>query len=197
MKRFLAIFSSYLILVFLMVAVLDFFLTPKIRDIVTQNIENEMSGIARIITLMPEENIARHVPEIAKELNMRVTLIDQSGQVISDSQADAEKMENHLTRPEIEQARTVGYGKASRFSITLQESMLYVALPIKENAVIKGYIRLARPLTEVRESLDHLYHVIMLTLYIIAIPSFLLALIFSRSIASRLTPVEEALKKKV
>ncbi len=66
MKRFLAIFSSYLILVFLTIAVLDFFLTPKIRDIVTQNIENEMSGIARIISLMPRENIARDVPEIAK-----------------------------------------------------------------------------------------------------------------------------------
>ncbi len=61
MKRFLAIFSSYLILVFLMIAVLDFFLTPKIRDIVTNNIENEMSGIARIITLMPRENVTDRV----------------------------------------------------------------------------------------------------------------------------------------
>jgi len=194
MIRFLKIFSSYLLIVLLVIAVLDFFLTPKIGDIVTKSIEDEMFSIARIITLMPVENIARKVPEIAKQSNMRLTIIDPSGRVISDSQVDAEKMDNHLTRPEIEQARTVGYGKASRFSITLQESMLYVALPIKENAVIKGYIRLARPLTEVRESLDHLYHVIMLTLYIIAIPSFLLALIFSRSIASRLTPVKEALK---
>jgi two-component system phosphate regulon sensor histidine kinase PhoR len=144
---------------------------------------------------MPVENIARNVPEIAKQSNMRLTIIDPTGRVISDSQADAEKMDNHLNRPEIQQATTTGYGKASRFSITLQESMLYVALPIKENAVIKGYIRLARPLTEVRESLDHLYHVIMLTLYIIALPSLLLALIFSRSIASRLTTVEKTLKK--
>ncbi|MGD1153708.1 MAG: hypothetical protein ABR911_12675 [Syntrophales bacterium] len=195
MKRFLKIFSSYLIVILLVIAVLDFFLTPKIRDIITKSIEDEMFGIARIITLMPVENIARNVPEIAKQSNMRLTIIDPTGRVISDSQADAEKMDNHLNRPEIQQAITTGYGKASRFSITLQESMLYVALPIKENAVIKGYIRLARPLTEVRESLDHLYHVIMLTLYIIALPSLLLALIFSRSIASRLTTVEKTLKK--
>jgi two-component system phosphate regulon sensor histidine kinase PhoR len=195
MKRFLAIFSSYLIIVFLMIAVLDFFLTPNIRDIVTTNIENEMSGIARIISLMPRENIARNVPEIAKELNMRVTLIDQSGQVISDSQADAAKMDNHLNRPEIQQAAKTGYGKAARFSTTLQESMLYIALPMKDNTAVKAYVRLARPLAEVTESLNHLYRVIYLTLFIIVLPSILLAIIFSRSIVSRLTPVEEALKK--
>ena len=187
MKRFLAIFSSYLILVFLMIAVLDFFLTPKIRDIVTNNIENEMSGIARIITIMPRDNITDRASVIAKELNMRVTLIDQSGQVISDSQADAAKMDNHLNRPEIQQAVKTGYGKAVRFSTTLQESMLYIALPIKENAAVRGYVRLARPLVEVTESLNHLYRVIYLTLFIIILPSILLAIIFSRSIVSRLT----------
>jgi len=187
MKRFLAIFSSYLILVFLMIAVLDFFLTPKIRDIVTQNIEHEMSAVARIITLMPGENITRNVPEIAKQSNMRVTLIDPSGQVISDSQADPAKMDNHLNRPEIQQAAQTGYGKAARFSTTLQESMLYIALPIKENAAVKGYVRLARPLVEVTEALNHLYRVIYLTLLIIALPSILLAIIFSRSIASQIT----------
>lgn len=94
-------------------------------------------------------------------------------------------MENHLDRPEIQQAKTEGRGKSSRFSVTLQESMLYIALPIKENDEIKGYIRIARPLVEVRKSLDQLYHALYLTLYIIAIPSILLALFFSRKIVSR------------
>jgi len=197
MVRFLKIFSSYLIIVLLMIAIIDFFLTPKIRDIITKSIEDEMFSVARIITLMPVENISSNVPEIAKQSNMRVTFIDPSGGVISDSQADAKKMENHLNRPEVQQAMTTGAGKATRFSITLQQNMLYIALPVKENAVIKGYIRLARPLTEVRDSLDHLYHLIVLSVFIIAIPSLLLAVIFSRSIASRFTPVEEALKKNM
>jgi len=184
-RDFLKVFASYLILVLLAIAVLDFFLTPKIVDIMTKNIEDDMFGIARIITLMPKENTANKLPEIAKQLNIRVTLIDSAGRVISDSQADAKQMENHLNRPEIQQARTDGRGKASRFSVTLQESMLYVALPIKENSEIKGYIRLARPLIEVRKSLDQLYQAIYLTLYIIAIPSILLAFIFSRTIVSR------------
>jgi two-component system phosphate regulon sensor histidine kinase PhoR len=197
MKRFIRIFSSYLLIVLLVIAVLDFFLTPKIRDIITKSIEDEMFGIAGIITLMPGEDIARNVPVIARQSNMRVTLIDPSGRVISDSQAEAEKMDNHLNRPEIQQAAKTGYGKAARFSTTLQESMLYIALPVKENSTLKGYVRLARPLVEVTESLNQLYRVIYLTLFIIVLPSILLAIIFSRSIASRLTPVEEALKKNL
>ncbi|HET6461168.1 MAG TPA: hypothetical protein VFG29_10320 [Syntrophales bacterium] len=187
MVRFFKIFSSYLIIVLLMIAIVDFFLTPKIRDIITKSVEDEMFGVAGIITLMPVENIAPNVPEIAKQSNMRVTFIDPSGGVISDSQADAGKMENHLNRPEVQQAITTGHGKATRFSTTLQENMLYIALPVKENTVIKGYIRLARPLVEITKSINHLYHVIYLTLFIIALPSILLAIIFSRNIASRLT----------
>jgi two-component system phosphate regulon sensor histidine kinase PhoR len=184
-RSFLKVFGSYLILVLLAIAVLDFFLTPKIQDIMTKSIEDDMFGIARIISLMPGETQKDMVPEIARQLNLRVTVIDKAGRVIYDSQAEAKQMENHLDRPEIQQAKTEGRGKSSRFSVTLQESMLYIALPIKENEEIKGYIRIARPLVEVRKSLDQLYHALYLTLYIIAIPSILLALIFSKQIVSR------------
>jgi two-component system phosphate regulon sensor histidine kinase PhoR len=184
-RSFLKVFGSYLILVLLAIAVLDFFLTPKIQDIMAKSIEEDMISFARIISLMPGETQKDMVPEIARQLNLRVTLIDKAGRVIYDSQTDAKQMENHLDRPEIQQAKTEGRGKASRFSVTLQESMLYIALPLKENEEIKGYIRLARPLVEVRKSLDQLYHALYLTLYIIAIPSILLAFYFSRKIVAR------------
>jgi two-component system, OmpR family, phosphate regulon sensor histidine kinase PhoR len=183
--RFLKAFASYVILVLLAIAVMDFFLTPKIKDIIAKSIEDEMIGIAKTIALMPGGSIESKVPEIAKELNMRVTLVDPSGRVIADSEADAKKMDNHLNRPEIEQARMGGQGKATRFSVTLQESMLYVALPIQEKNEMKGYIRLAHSRAKVSESLDDLYQALYLTMYIIAIPSLILAFIFSRKIGAR------------
>jgi two-component system phosphate regulon sensor histidine kinase PhoR len=186
-SNFLKVFVSYLILVLLAIVVLDFFLTPRIQGIMTKSIEDDMFGIAKIVSLMPKEDIENKVKEIAEELSLRVTLIDPIGRVISDSQTDAKQMDNHMNRPEIQQAKTEGRGKATRFSTTIQESMLYIALPIKDNTNIKGYIRLARPLVEVRQSLDYLYQSIYLTLYIIAIPSLLLALLFSRIIVRRLS----------
>jgi two-component system phosphate regulon sensor histidine kinase PhoR len=186
--RFLKVFLSYVILVLLAIAVMDFFLTPRISDIITKSIEDEMIGIAKTIALMPGKDMESKVPEIAEQSGMRVTLIDPYGGVMADSEAHAKKMENHLNRPEIEQARIEGQGKATRFSVTLQENMLYVAVAMKEKNELKGYIRLAHPLGKVRESLDHLYQVLYLTMYIIAIPSLILAFIFSRKIGSRLNP---------
>ncbi|MBP8985169.1 MAG: hypothetical protein KBG12_05405 [Syntrophobacterales bacterium] len=189
MKRltFLKVFASYLILILITAAVLDFFLTQQIKDIMAKGMEDELFSIARITAFIPGERIQSDIPEIAKQLNVRLTLIDTSGLVLADSQADASKMDNHLNRPEIQQAVKEGKGKSSRFSVTIQESMLYVALPVKENSRIKGYIRLARPMTAVTKSIDILYRAIHLTLYIIAIPSLILALLFSRYMAARLT----------
>lgn len=184
--RFLKVFVSYLILVLLTLAVLDFFLTPRIRDIIMQSIEGQMVGTAKAIALMPRKDLEPKVPEIARQLGMRVTLIDTSGRVIADSEADANMMENHLNRPEIEQALAEGQGETTRFSVTLQESMLYVALPVREQDEMKGYVRLAHSLGKVRESLDHLYLAIYWTMYIIAIPSLILAFVFSRKIGHRL-----------
>ena len=184
--RFLKVFVSYVILVLLTLGVLDFFLTPKIRDILTQNIEDRMIGTARAVSLMPGKDFAAKVPDIAGQLGMRVTFIDPSGRVLADSEADAKIMENHLNRPEIQQALSQGQGRATHFSTTLKVNMLYVAVPVKEGSEVAGYLRLAHPLGKVRESLDHLYQAIYWTMYIIAIPSLVLAFFFSRRIGARL-----------
>lgn len=184
--RFLKVFVSYVVLVLLTLAVLDFFLAPKIRDILTRNIEDRMFGTAQAIVLMPGKDIEPRVREIAGQLGMRVTLVDPAGRVVADSEADARTMGNHLDRPEIQQAVSQGQGRATHFSTTLKVNMLYVAVPVKEKNEVVGYLRLAHPLGKVRESLDHLYQAIYWTMYIIAVPSLVLAFFFSRRIGSRL-----------
>lgn len=191
MKTFIKIFSSYLILILLTIAVLDFFLMPRINQLMTVSIEDEMFGIARMMTMTPREQLTGKVHELSKQLNVRITLIDAAGTVVSESNTDQNKMDNHLTRPEIIQAKNEGQGKASRFSTTLQESMLYVAVPIKDRQGIKGYVRLSRPLVAIRKSLDHLNWALYMTLYIIALPSLILSLIFSRMIHKRIACAEE------
>jgi two-component system phosphate regulon sensor histidine kinase PhoR len=188
MKRllFLKVFASYLVLIVLSLAVLDFFLTPRITELMTKGIEEEMLSMAKTIALLPEEGLAGKVPDIAASLGVRVTLVDAKGRVAADSDADIAKMDNHLDRPEIRQASQEGSGKASRFSNTIRESLLYVAVARKDGGMVTGYIRLARSLAKVGESLDHFYRVFYLTLYIIAIPSILLAFFFARAVTSKM-----------
>lgn len=191
MKTFIKVFSSYLILILLTIAVLDFFLMPRINQLMTVSIEDEMFGMARMMTMTPREQIAAKVNDLSKQLNVRITIIDATGKVMLESDTDQRKMDNHLTRPEIIQAKNEGQGKASRFSTTLQESELYVAVPIKDRQEIKGYVRLARPLVAIRKSLEHLNWALYMTLYIIAIPSLILSIIFARMICRRIACAEE------
>ena len=75
--RFLKVFVSYVILVLLTLAVLDFFLTPKIRDILTQNIEDRMIGTATAVALLPGKDLDAKVPDIARQLGMRATYMGE------------------------------------------------------------------------------------------------------------------------
>jgi two-component system phosphate regulon sensor histidine kinase PhoR len=49
----------------------------------------------------------------------RVTLVAPDGTVLYDSTADAEQMENHLSRPEIKAALAGGSGQTHRYSVPL------------------------------------------------------------------------------
>ena len=73
------------------------------------------------------------VERIARTLDIRVTLIDIQGEVIADSSIPSGKLyaiENHWKRPEVQDAITKGYGEKTRYSQTVKEHMLYMAIPV-------------------------------------------------------------------
>ena len=51
-----------------------------------------------------------------KGSDKRITLIDFDGTVIADTTSNAEKMDNHMSREEIEEAYDNGWGSSSRYS---------------------------------------------------------------------------------
>ena len=85
---------------------------------------------------------------IGTVIKARVTLIAPNGTVIGDSDVKAERLaqlENHLQRPEVQEALKTGSGSALRYSDTLRTSMLYSAIPYGSGST-EGIIRLAMPL---------------------------------------------------
>jgi two-component system phosphate regulon sensor histidine kinase PhoR len=54
----------------------------------------------------------------ANLLEARITIIAPDGTVLGESDAIRETMDNHLNRPEIQQAIADGFGKTTRFSQT-------------------------------------------------------------------------------
>jgi two-component system phosphate regulon sensor histidine kinase PhoR len=94
---------------------------------------------------------------IGRLIAARVTFIGPDGTVVGDSQVDTGELaglENHATRPEIQQARAEGLGIARRHSATVQTDMLYVAVPVRgQSAAGLSEVRLAVALTDVQNQL--------------------------------------------
>lgn len=69
--------------------------------------------------------------------NTRVTLIDASGKVLYDSGKQEEHLENHLDRPEIQEALKSGSGQDVRRSETLDQDMFYYAVRLDNGTVLR------------------------------------------------------------
>ena len=87
-------------------------------------------------------NIKTIVKSLHNELNLRITIINEEGTVIADSDKDIANIKNHANRVEIIQARNKGLRKDTRLSDTVKKDLLYIAkkVTIANNIY---YIRMA------------------------------------------------------
>lgn len=123
---------------------------------------------------------------IGAVLKARVTLISPDGSVIGDSdvaQTRLAQLENHLQRPEVQEALKNGSGSALRYSDTLRTSMLYSTMAYG-NGTIEGVIRLALPLEYLASAKNSMYGVVggatAVTILIALLFSYLLSNLTSK-----------------
>lgn len=94
---------------------------------------------------------------IEQNSGTRITVILTSGKVVGDSEQNPDSMDNHGDRPEVIAALLDGRGEAVRFSYTLQQNMMYVALPLTDGGNTIGVIRASLPLSRLDETLHSAY----------------------------------------
>ena len=96
----------------------------------------------------------------------RFTLIKTDGTVACDSHHEPLSMENHSLRPEVVDALRGGSGQSLRFSQTLQEQMLYVAIKASPSGTI---LRGAIPLQALQHTLRLIDFSIIIFLMLISL----------------------------
>jgi two-component system phosphate regulon sensor histidine kinase PhoR len=69
--------------------------------------------------------------------DIRITLIDEDGTVLMDTNADIGGMGNHGERPEIKQAQLKGTGKDVRKSETVEKNTFYYAMKMKDGDILR------------------------------------------------------------
>ncbi|MBW6486968.1 MAG: PAS domain-containing protein [Syntrophobacterales bacterium] len=138
---------SFLVVGIVVFATASIWLQSELKKELLVRFEEELTAEAGIIATMPVAKIRANAEKLSRLARARLTLIDAEGKVLADTLSSPGKMESHLNRSEIQEARLRGKGEASRYSSTLQEKMFYVAVPLASET--PGYVRLARPVTEV------------------------------------------------
>ena len=182
-KLFFRILFSYFAVILLVAVIVGFFFTEQVRRNETRKIEESLLNYARLTALLPLPDMADQIGHLEKVSEARVTVIDAGGHVLADSKVDAPRMEDHMNRPEVQEARIKGSGKAIRQSHTLQVDMLYVALALRDGGSIRGYVRMARSLLEVEHAVDRMYGSLYRAIGFALVPALLLAFLYTWKIS--------------
>ncbi|RKY34121.1 MAG: hypothetical protein DRP69_05560, partial [Candidatus Duberdicusella sinuisediminis] len=152
----------------------------------------------KVLPLIEEKDFKRLdslVKEIGRDIKTRITIIAPSGEVLADSEKNPEFMENHNDRPEVKQAKIKGSGKSLRFSTTVKEEMLYVAIPVKSKEKFLGVLRVSLFLKDINKLLNNLKNRIFGIVIFMTFLSLLGAFFFSKNLSYPLKELVSASKK--
>jgi len=162
-----------------------------------ENLRNTLRTEADLIA----RDVINHLREgrISPELNnlvndyagitrVRVTIILPDGQVIGESGRDPLQVENHLNRPEVQQALRDGEGSAVRFSDTVRQRLYYLALRIDDNNQPLGVVRLASSIEKIESDLLELRNTILGNAVLAIILTILLAFLVANQ---TITPLRQ------
>jgi len=168
-----------------------YFVGPFIERFRLDEVQRHLSKKANLISLSinslsKETNLQEFVRKSGKNSNIRITIMDTNGVVFADSEKDPSLMENHrnqFKRKEIEQSIKNGLGVSQRYSTTINEDMLYVAI-LRDYNDSPFIIRTSESMKSLYVSIDRARNRIILIsviIMVIVIPS----VIFVSSLITR------------
>jgi signal transduction histidine kinase len=165
----------------------------SLRRHLEQDIRSTLEREARLVTrALPADSLAwqSQVERMARETELRITLIASDGRVVAESDEPSEaipRIENHRNRPEVAAALEGRVGSDRRHSATVNRSLLYVAVPGGP-----AVVRVAAPLIGVDEIVRRSQTSIFNAAAVALLIGIILALVAARSVARPLTDISLA-----
>jgi two-component system phosphate regulon sensor histidine kinase PhoR len=191
----------FILLVLAGMGILGFYMVDSTRNTQIHHLETQLTNEARLVAeislpAFADSGKQSELDSIAKttgkEIQARITLIAKDGTVLGDTEQDPLTMENHATRPEVVAALSSGVGQSTRYSATLHENMMYVALPVMNQGQVLGIARVALPLTTVENWINSAVMTIVSAIAIVAILVILAAALIARMITRPMRQITKA-----
>lgn len=130
------IFRSSMLTVFLVLIATIALIMGVLFRFFEKQIQTELANEAGFLARAVENEGAGYFDGF-DSTNNRVTLIDQNGTVLFDSEADARTLDNHADREEIKAAMEEGKGTSIRYSTTLTEKTVNYALRLSDGCILR------------------------------------------------------------
>ena len=134
--------------------------STMIRSVTLTQTEKHLHQSANVVHSLLEKSIAQDFDDFCKNAGtdlVRVTVINFDGEVLGDSHTRISDLDNHAQRPEIKIAYNGLAGFSTRYSDSLRQQMMYIALPVTELWGQKVVLRLSSSIDDVLGGLKKIH----------------------------------------
>ena len=195
---------SYTSLIVISVAALSIYIFGFVLEFHTSSLQNRLEQQTALlgkfatqyfqgdITLEELKNISQDVGDIVEG---RTTVIAVDGKVIVDSWEDPNVMDNHLDRPEIQDAMSNGTGKSTRYSTTVKQDLIYTAILIKHEESMRGITRIAIPKSDLSLTYNTIIATIAFSSLLVISFSIVLGFYLARRTSRALRAISESARR--
>jgi len=193
------LYGAFIFLTFIAVFVLNFYVSLRLRGNFEEKISEKLRSSAILVGNILKEDLLEQkqqeiqetIKNLSSQLGSRITIIQQDGRVLGDSEKEPSLMENHKDRPEFIEAMENGFGQSARPSDTLGYNMKYVAVRVGDGERVLGVVRFALPLSEVQLQIQLIYRVVLFGAIAAIIIALIVAYFVSKSITSPIREMKE------
>ena len=133
--------------------------------------------------------------DLGSRTSTRISLILPNGRVVADSDEDVHQMDDHSFRPEIKVALGGQTASSVRFSRTLQQRMMYYAVPVSQNGEVVGVVRTAIPVHAMDQVLQRLRRQVFSGAFLMALVTAIMSFVAYRRMSRPLIAMKEGAER--
>lgn len=185
--------GTYILIIIITITISVVFSWNKINDYFLERAEKESKIQANLLLDLIEKdqnviyNFQEFVTEYSSKTSSRLTIIDEDGIVLADSEKDYREMENHAYREEVASAIKGKPTTSLRYSNTMGMYYYYHAVPLNIND-INGVLRVSIPVKEVENITLIMIGIIVFGTIIGSIIAFIIAYFFTKKL---MAPIDD------
>jgi two-component system, OmpR family, phosphate regulon sensor histidine kinase PhoR len=184
-RIFFKLLAAFMVVILAAAVIFDLMIGGAWESSLRAEIERNLVQKAQLLAYRVETDRTHSITEIANQeayaAGARVTIIDPTGKVLADSEANPANMDNYSSRPEFAAALANKIGSNERRSASIGVPFLYIAAPISGGAV-----RLAYPLSDVEAVSQKVHRRLELATGLAFLVALIAAAVASRWTARRL-----------